>query len=100
MPNSPTVSKVQFAQDIYLVGENSGSISIEITLQRKLSINSKVAVKVQDPSAEYGIDYLTEPALVNGKILVPVEAGTEKAIIQVFPAIRRMFPAIRRVPGK
>jgi len=84
-PNPPSSNNVQFAEDAYSVAENSAGLSIDLTLRSKLSANSKVAVKIQGNSAGYGTDYVTEPALINGKIVVQVAAGSEKATIRVVP---------------
>src|SRR5687768_4567751 len=52
---------------------------LTVALHSNVSINETVTVEiaVTDIGAEYGVDYITNPAPINGTITLTVEPGTE-----------------------
>ncbi len=69
------------------VRENStlGS-TVVIVFANAAPANSLIVVAPASQNLQAGVHYQTEPALVNGKIVLPIEAGAQQASFKILPA--------------
>ena len=82
---SPGVSRVQFANSQLEIAENQQEIIVEVLISPKAKENGSITLNVGNNQAVYGDDYHTNPAVTDGKIIIPVQAGAEKVSFTLLP---------------
>jgi hypothetical protein len=65
------------------VTDDEQSVDVNIQFGRAISTEGTVEIEVATLNSEYGVEYTTEPASSNGKISIPVQAGSTGTKITV-----------------
>lgn len=77
---------INFMLNIGSTRENAtDGATVNLVLSHPSPGASAVELTIASTNAVYGVDYLTEPAAVNGKVSVSVEAGSDHASFKVLP---------------
>jgi hypothetical protein len=77
---------VSFHEELSSTHENSGSpTAVTIALSHASPGAGSIEISVNSDNAIYGTHYITEPAAVNGRVIVAVEPGVNSVSFKVIP---------------
>lgn len=83
--DNESVAKVNFSAETGSALENSAETIVTLALSHASPGNGTIEVSVESGDASYGIHYTTEPEVINGKIVLPVQAGVDHVEFKVIP---------------
>ena len=96
-PSQPTVVKTQFSNAEFSLSENAGETSYELPFSTATSKQESVVLSFTSPTAQYGVDFTTQPAAENGKIQLTVEAGKQSVGFKVIPVNNNIKNGLREL---
>jgi hypothetical protein len=80
------------------VRENSAEGStVVILLGSEAPANGQVVVAFNSVSAQPGIDFRTEPALINSHVVLPIAAGARQATFKILPVNNTQLDNLREI---
>jgi hypothetical protein len=93
-----TPAQVNFTLNAGAIRENNGEGStVIINLSQNATANGLVHVSVESDDAAYGAHFATEPALINGKISLPVIVGVSHVQFKVIPVNDELYNKSRTI---
>ncbi len=93
-----TPAQVNFNLNTGAVRENSGEGSmVIINLSQNATANGVVHVSFESDEAVYGTHFATEPALIDGKISLPVVVGVSHVQFKVIPVNDELYNESRTI---
>lgn len=69
---------------------------IDVTLASPAPADGVLVLRI-DSQSKYGTEYVTEPAAVNGQIVLPVMKGATSTAIRIYPINNNVFTADRHI---
>ncbi|RAV99258.1 DUF5689 domain-containing protein [Pseudochryseolinea flava] len=80
------IPEISFAKIISSAFEGSGDQTIQLKLSTPVATEQHITLQVTNAlGASYGSDYTTTPSVVNGKITLPVDAGSNETSFVITP---------------
>lgn len=77
--------KAGFVQDVIHVTESGTETTTQIQLSASSNKEEKLVLKLNPQTAQYGIDFTTNPVAVDGFIEIPIARGSREAALQIIP---------------
>lgn len=96
-PNQPAVIKAQFANAEYALPENAGEANYELQFSGAAAKEETVVISVTSATAQYGRDFSTQPAAVNGKLQLNAAPGNRSTSFKVIPVNNNLKDGIREI---
>lgn len=91
-------SLVSFQSELSSTLENSGTTTtVTLGLSHASSGTGSIEVSLNSDNAAYGINYVTEPAAIDGKIILQVEPGVARVEFNVTPINDQLFNGERKI---
>lgn len=91
-------AQVGFMLNIGTIRENSATGStVMLILSHAAPGNGTIELTTNAVNGTYGTNYVTEPATINGKIILPIEAGSLQTSFKVIPLNDYWFNNERKV---
>lgn len=82
---------VGFVDELGSTLENSDQTTVAIALSHASPGSGSIEVSLESDNATYGIHFTTEPAAVNGKVVLPVELGIDHIEFNVIPLNDQLY---------